>query len=213
MGPNLEYHRGPMMGPGFEYDRGPMMGPGYGPRVGPLTAAEPLTVEAARQAAQAYLEDLNIDGLELGEVMIFDNNAYVVVRETSSGLGAFELLVDPISQTAYPEHGANMMWNQKYGAVNHAAMMGRWHLQQDAAPADVSAEMTLNEAAARVKAQAYLDSAKDGAQLSAHGTTFYGYYTFDYEVDGEPAGMLSVNGFSGAVLPHHWHGTFIEEAE
>jgi len=32
-------------------------------------------------------------------------------------------------------------------------------------------------------------------------------------VDGKMAGMLSVNGFSGDVWPHTWHGQFIEEAE
>ena len=30
---------------------------------------------------------------------------------------------------------------------------------------------------------------------------------------GSVAGMLSVNGYSGQVFLHTWHGTFIEEAE
>ena len=42
---------------------------------------------------------------------------------------------------------------------------------------------------------------------------FYGYYTLDFEKDGRIAGMLSVNGYSGQVFLHTWHGTFIEEAE
>jgi hypothetical protein len=28
--------------------------------------------------------------------------------------------------------------------------------------------------------------------------------------DNQPAGMLSVNGYSGQIFLHTWHGTFIE---
>jgi len=35
--------------------------------------------------------------------------------------------------------------------------------------------------------------------------TFSGYYTFHFEVNGEMQ-MLSVNGYSGAVWFHSWHG-------
>jgi len=38
-------------------------------------------------------------------------------------------------------------------------------------------------------------------------------YTLDFEKDGKVAGMLSVNGYSGQVFLHTWHGTFIEESE
>ena len=213
MGPQFEYRVGPMMGPGLQYNGGPMMGQRRGLVTGSAVAAEPLTIDEARVAAQEYVDGLEIEGLALGEVMIFDNNAYVVVTESGTGLGAFELLVDPISKLAYPEHGPNMMWNQKYGSVSHGLMMGGRFAQQDVLPAEVSADMPLTEEQAREKAQAFLDTHQEGAQLAAEGTTFYGYYTFDYEIDGKPAGMLSVNGFSGAVFPHLWHGTFIEEAE
>src|SRR5437867_2852962 len=84
----------------------------------------PLTVDQAKQAAEKYIQSLNVNGLEIGEVMIFDNNAYVVVKETATGFGAFELLVDPLSKITYPEHGPNMMWNLKYGGLNHQNMMG-----------------------------------------------------------------------------------------
>jgi hypothetical protein len=190
-----------------------MMGGGFGLAPGLQAEVEPLTVDEARTAAQAYLTELDIDGLEIGEVMIFDNNAYVVVKETATGLGAFELLVDPVSEVAYPEHGANMMWNLKYGALNHRQMMGRAWQGSDGVPADVGAEMQLAESDAREAAQAFLDQSVPGAQVAEHGVAFYGYFTFDYEVDGTPAGMLSVNGESGVVLLHGWHSTFIEEVE
>jgi hypothetical protein len=49
--------------------------------------------------------------------------------------------------------------------------------------------------------------------IAEEGYTFYGYYTFDYEVEGEMAGMLSVNGYTSSVWPHTWHGDFIAEEE
>jgi hypothetical protein len=31
--------------------------------------------------------------------------------------------------------------------------------------------------------------------------------------DGETVGMLSVNGYTGQVFPHTWHGDFVEMSE
>src|SRR6266540_3215188 len=98
---------------------GGIMG-GYGDNNAKIT---PLTVEQAKAAAEKYLANLNNADLQIAEIMIFDNNAYVVIKEASTRNGAFELLVDPTSQIAYPEHGPNMMWNVKYGGLNHQYMM------------------------------------------------------------------------------------------
>jgi len=137
----------------------------------------------------------------------------VVVKETASGLGASELLVDPLSKHAYPEHGPNMMWNLKYGGINHSGMMGSWQ-NQDAAPrAEVPGEMPVAAAEARDAAQAYLDQHIEGATAAAAPMQFYGYYTFDFEKDGQVVGMLSVNGYTGQVFLHTWHGLFIQETE
>jgi hypothetical protein len=38
-----------------------------------------------------------------------------------------------------------------------------------------------------------------------------GYFTMDFLKDGMPAGMLSVNGATGQVWYHTWHGAFIGE--
>jgi hypothetical protein len=155
--------------------------------------------------------------------MIFDNNAYVVVKETSTGVGAFELLVDPTSQIAYPEHGPNMMWNLKYSGLNHQSMMGGndgmmggyggnmmsgWN---NTTSTDVSPTMTITPEQAIEYAQKYLDSNISGATAAADPIQFYGYYTLDFEKDGKVAGMLSVNGYSGQIFLHTWHGTFVEE--
>ena len=97
-------------------------GSGYGWNNGTSSNVALLTVDQAKQSAQKYIQSLNIQGLEISEVMIFNNNAYVAVKESDTGLGAFELLVDPASQVAYPEYGPNMMWNLKYGGMNHGEM-------------------------------------------------------------------------------------------
>jgi hypothetical protein len=72
-------------------------------------------------------------------------------------------------------------------------------------------EISIEEA--RAAAQKYLDQAEPGATVSADGISFYGYYTFDYSVDGKTAGMLSVHGSTGEVWMHTWHGAFVAEKE
>lgn len=206
-------------GPGGMMGNGGMMN-GYGYNNANLT---PLTVDQAKAAAEKYLTDLNNSDLQIAEVMIFDNNAYVVVKETSAGTGAFELLVDPTSQIAYPEHGPNMMWNLKYGGLNHQYMMGGngygmmgmmggygW---DSTTPLDVTSEMTVTPEQAIAYAQKHLDANISGATAATDPIQFYGYYTLDFAKDGKVTGMLSVNGYSGQVCLHTWHGTFIEEAE
>ena len=192
----------------------------------------PLTVDQAKAAAEAYLANLKNDDLKLAEVMVFDNNAYVVVKENSTGLGAFELLADSSSQSAYPEHGPNMMWNLKYGAPNHENMMGNSNGMMgmmggssgmmnmmggngwDATiPAEVSSDMTVTPEQAIQYAHKYLDANIAGATAAADPIQFYGYYTLDFEKDGKVDGMLSVNGYSGQVFLHTWHGSFIQETE
>src|SRR6266498_4366747 len=152
------------------------------------------------------------------------NNAYLVVKETSTGNGAFELLVDPGSQVAYPEYGPNMMWNLKYGCLNMEQMMGGNNSMMgggmmgncngnNATPPNVSAAMTVNTEQAIQFAQKYLDANIPGATAATDPSKFYGYYTLDFKKDGKVAGMLSVNGYSGQVFLHTWHGTFLEESE
>jgi len=223
-GPSMMNGRGPnMMGGngGMMNGNGPSMMGGYGYNNANLT---PLTIDQTKAAAEKYLANLDKSDLEIAEIMIFDNNGYVVVKETSTGVGAFELLVDPVSQIAYPEHGPNMMWNLKYSGVNHDNMMGGrgfgmmggygnmmqgWY---SATPQDLTAEMSVTPEQAVEYAQKYLDAYFSGA-TTEHPMQFYGYYTLDFERDGKIIGMLSVNGFSGQVFLHTWHGTFIEETE
>ena len=203
---------------------------GYGPGMmggvgGNNSNATPLSVDQAKTAATAYIKTLGVDGLDVAEVMIFDNNAYVVVKEMGTGNGAFELLVDPATQNAYPEFGPNMMWNLKYGGLNHSQMMGGSNGMMGGnngmmggdgwdttVPTDLSAETNITPEKAIEYAQKYLDANLKNATAAPHPIKFYGYYTIDFEKDGKVAGMLSVNGYSGQIFLHTWHGTFIEES-
>ena len=214
---------GMMSGDG--YGPGGMMagrGAGYGPGMlggngNASASAPPLTVDQAKTAAQKYLATLNNPDLKVSEVMVFSNNAYVVVKETDTWIGAFELLVDPVSQQAYPEFGANMMWNLKYGATTQQSMMGgrsgmRGWSSGGATPANVSADMPVSQDQAIKSAQAFLDQNVPGASAATDPVKFYGYYTLDFEKGGKVAGMLSVNGYNGLVLLHAWHAAFVQEA-
>lgn len=181
-----------------------MMG-GY-PTTGGPSNVEPLSVEEAQTAIQNYLGLLGNDNLELEEVIIFDNQAYGLIVEKNTGIGAMEVLVDPVSQAVYPEHGPNMMWNLKYSPMS--GMMGGWQNNPDA-----SADMPVTEKQAVEAAQKYLDAYLPGTKVEDHADVFYGYYTLEVLRDGKIAGMLSVNGYSGQVFLHTWHGKFVEISE
>jgi hypothetical protein len=130
---DFNFRMGPgMMGRGF-WGRGPgrqgqgfqglgpgMMGPGMMGGFGQsgLAPAAPLTVEQAEQAVSGFLAGFGNPDLSLREVMIFDNHAYAEIEEKSTGIGAMEVLVDPVTLEVYPEHGPNMMWNLKYGMMS-----------------------------------------------------------------------------------------------
>jgi hypothetical protein len=185
--------------------------------------AEPLSAEESLTAVEAYLAEFGNDDLVVAEIMVFDNNAYAIVKEESTGIGAFELLIDPATRNVFPEVGPNMMWNLKYGmhagvggmmggTMGHGMMGGNGFGFSGELP-DVSSEMTVTADQALELAQKYLDAHQPGVTVSDEITTFYGYYTIDLEQDGAIVAMLSVNGSSGQIFPHSWHGTFIDMLE
>jgi hypothetical protein len=196
---------------------GGMMGNGYGPGSmmqgygydGQINV-EPLSMEETEKAVQDYLSYYNDEDLAIKEIMIFDNNSYAIISEKSTGIGAFELLVDPVSKTAYPEYGPNMMWNLKYGMHSGYGMMGGGMMGSYRQPQNVDAKMPVSAEEAVTYAQNYLDRYQPGVTVSDEITPFYGYYTIDLEKEGQIVGMLSVNGYNGQAFPHTWHGTFIE---
>ncbi len=213
------YGMGPgMMGSGMMGGYGPGMMSGYSGSG--LSNVDPLTIEQAREAVEGYLSGLNNTDLELGEIMIFDNQAYAQIVEKSSGIGAMEILVDPVTLSVYPEHGPNMMWNLKYGMMSgwggHGpgmmGMMGGYGFRSQGSniTPKVSADMPVSPEQAVESAQRYLDEYLPGLEADEHADPFYGYYTLHILQDGEVAGMLSVNGYTRQVFLHTWHGDFVE---
>jgi len=165
---------------------------------------EPLTMAEAESALEDFLAASAYDDLEIGEIMIFDNHAYAQFVEVSTGIGAMEVLVDPVSLAVTPEHGPNMMWNQKYSTMGSHGMMGGLPSRA------VSPEMLVSEDEASTLAQSYLDEAYPGLEVDEHADAFYGYYTLHTLQDGDTVGMLSVNGYTGQVFLHTWHGDLLE---
>ncbi len=173
--------------------------------------AKPLTIERAQAAAQKYIQNLpNNAGANLApmEVMEFANGFYVAVGDKSAGTGALEVLVDRYNGNVSPEPGPNMMWNTKYGMLSGQqggmmGMMGLW--------TPPTGTPTVSEQQARTNAQKFLDTKFPGTVLAGDTMAFPGYYTTDFLLDGKPAGMLSVNGYTGQVWYHTWHGQFLSE--
>ncbi len=192
---------------------GGMMGSGMmGSGSSKLYGLKPLSIDQAKTAVERYLTGLNNPDLALKEVIIFDNQAYARVVEKSTGLGAFEVLVDPVTLAVYPEYGPNMMWNLKYGMMSGSGMMGGG-MMGGATTAQPSDKMPVSADEAVQTAQRYLDTYLPGAQAAKDPDPFYGYYTIEILRDDQPVGMLSVNGYTRQVFLHTWHGNFVELSE
>ena len=151
----------------------------------------------AKELVDQYLSKLSPD-FRVKEIMEFSNHFYIVVQEKSTGINAFELLLDRNTGTILYEPGPNMMWNTKYG---HMGQMR-----------ETAASMSINAREASEYAQRCLDRNVPSANVE-EPETFYGYYTIDLSKNGQILGMLSVNGYTGEVWYHTWHGQFIEMIE
>lgn len=175
------------------------------------SSVKPISVEQAEDAVNDFLVSFGDENLILAEVMVFDNHAYAEIIEEDSGVGAMEVLIDPDTLGVYPEHGPNMMWNEKYNQMGRGMMGGRLgRYNRYSAGSDT---MSVSPEEAVEAAQEYLDRYESGLEVTDHADPFYGYYTLHTVRDGEIEGMLSVNGYTGAVFIHTWHGDFIEMQE
>jgi hypothetical protein len=184
-----------MMGGG--YGQGMMGGGGMMGGSRGSISAQRLSIDQARTLAEQYASAAGA-GFAVVEVMEFQNNFYAALEETDTGRGAMEVLVDPYTGAVGPEPGPNMMWNDKYGPMSFGA----------------GGDNALAMDEARRFAQQALETQLPGSTVHEDGTSFYGYYTFDFDgADGEIAGMLSVEAPAGAVWLHTWHGAFVSEWE
>ncbi|WP_457555459.1 hypothetical protein [Candidatus Pyrohabitans sp.] len=183
-----------MMGGGMMGYAG-MMG-GCGGFWGGYSADGEITPEKAEEALNRYLEYTGNPNLGLRELMEFRYNYYAIVEEKDTGKGAFELLVDRRTGLVTPEPGPNMMWNIKYG--HHAT----GYITENRLTAEEAVEM----------AQRYIDVYFPGWKADDEPVEFYGYYTLHIlDRKGRITGMLSVNGFTGDVWFHSWHGEYSDK--
>jgi|SRR5208283_4382808 len=189
------------------------------------TVNTPIALDQVEVIAQQFLVSLHNPNLAIAEIMEFQYNFYIQFYEKDTGLGAFEMLIWKQTPTAsmmggtgmmggyfgvgvmMPEPGPNMIWNRKYGMNS---MMNGWNVNWGS---QVPSTMPIAKDRAVQLAQSYLDANLKGAVAESDATQFYGYYTADFTVNGNTAGMLSVNGYTGQVWLHTWHGTFIQETK
>jgi hypothetical protein len=167
---------------------------------GPAT----ITIDTAVTVAQRYLASLNNPDLAIDEVEEYTQNFYVLYYEKTTGIGAFEMLIDKYNGNIYSEMGPNMMWNTKYGMMS-AGMMGTYRTPP-------TAVMPITVDQAKASAQQFLNANLPGTTVG-NVTTFYGYYHIDVLLSGNTYGMLSVNGYTGQVWYHNWHGNFVQQVE
>lgn len=161
-----------------------------------------LTLDRVKELSENYLDKYNTSNLKISEIMEFSQNYYIEVVEEDTGIGAMELLVDKSTGNIFPEFGPNMMWNLKYG------MHSRLSLTKD------SINMPIDENKAIELAAKYLNKVNLDEYAGDEAEKFYGYYTIHtIDQDDNTAGMLSVNGYTGQVWYHNWHGIFIEMEE
>ena len=193
------------------------------------------SLDDARGVFKEAVKGYGNPNLEVAEVMEFANNYYAEVREKDTGIGAMELLIDKPSGQVFPEPGPNMMWNAKYGMMSGSS--GNWGMMGPGSPGmmgpnaqgmmggyrsssatqnlrvtPTNDKMPMSSDRAREIANAYVGRVSPGTQ-AGEAERFYGYYTLDTEKEGEVTGMLSVNGYSGEVWYHSWHGPFIAMEE
>lgn len=175
-----------------------MMG-GFG-----TSSGQAISMDKAQQSIQSFLDRTGNSDLRVDELMEFDRNFYALVKEKSTGIGAFELLANKTTGNVGYEPGPDMMWNTKYGMMSRfGGMMGS---------GSASGPMAVSPDRAAQIAQGWLD--RRGKDFSAGAPdAFYGYYTFHFLKNGQIDGMLSINGSSGQIWFHSWHGKFIQSRE
>ena len=171
--------------------------------------ARSITIDQAQQSVQTFLRQTGDEDLSLDELMEFQDNFYALVKEKSTGVGAFELLVNKGDGAVGFEPGPNMMWNTKYSTMGRGMTVGGMMGGAPLRVGGANESMTVDSGQATRIAQGWLDQNAAGDSAGTPDA-FYGYYTFHFERNGQIAGMLSVNGYTGQVWFHTWHGAFIE---
>lgn len=206
-----EDFQGDMMGGSFNpnFQGGMMGGSSYGMMGNSSTmwggdldienTGEFMTDDVLIERVERYISQYDTP-LALGDLFKYsDTEYYVSIEDEKTGLGAFELLINPYTGSIRPEPGPNMMWNEETSMMS--GMHGTYTKE--------SGEM-ISQQEAIASANQYLKKEKPSLQVTEEGHQFPGYYTFHVEKDGKPYGMLSVHGTTADVWYHTWHGELID---
>ncbi len=205
-------------------DRGASMSR-FGPGMmgyAPGGSGEPVTdLAGAKRQAQRFADRLD---LRVGEVMRFESSYYAELVEPG-GNRATEVLINPATGAVWLEYGPAMMWNTRYGMMGESGVHGRQGMMGGSsgsrgmmgggyrgdptwAPSPQTTRASISAPEAKAVAVRWL--AREGSGLSAGmADAFPGYYTLHILKGDRVAGMLSVNGYTGAVWDHWWHGRFL----
>jgi hypothetical protein len=163
-----------------------------------------LNITTSTTIATNYITSIGNPDLTVEEVEEYANNFYIQVKEKSTGNGAFELIINKYTGAIYPEMGPNMMWNTKYGMMRGGILGGVFGTP--------TAPTTITVTQATANAQQYLNTYYP-TTTTGDVTVFYGYYTIEVLNNDVPYGMISINGYTGQVWYHNWHGQFIQKIE
>lgn len=232
-------------GASTSYPNGMMGGYGYGYTSPPVTVttqpnttlttpttttnATSITMDDAVSIAQNYVAQLGNPNLAVKDVVQYSQNFCFQVYENNTGIGAFEMLINPFTGAVTSEPGPNTSWNTKYGPMTNG-MMG-YLTTTGTYPSDSgyygmggmmggsisdgwlrgtpTANMPVSATQAKVDTQQWLNASMPG--ITAGGISpFYGYYTVMVVLNGNDYGMLGVNGYTGQVWYYTWLGTFIQ---
>ena len=175
---------------------------GYGYTAPYAYTGTALNIAAAKTIGQNYVTSIGNPNLAVKQIEEYTNNFYVLIADKTSGNGALELLINKYTGSIYPEMGPNMMWNTQYGMMRSGILGGIFGTPTTTMPVTATQATT--------DAQQYLTTYLPGT-TTGDVTTFSGYYTIEVVNGTTPFGMLSVNGYSGQVWYHTWHGAFIQE--
>jgi len=176
--------------------------------------AKVIELDELKARVEVYLDNYE-DDLVISDIFIFeDSEYYFSIIEEDTNRGAIELLVNQYTGNVFPEFGPNMMWNLKYGNHNGNMMSGRGMMSggsmMDYNSINYSEFNDIDSEEAYNYGEKYLVKYSENFDLADEFHEFYGYYTFHVEENGDAVGMLSVNGVTGEVWYHEWHGNLTE---
>ena len=176
-----------------------------------------VTMDDAVVIATRYLNSSGISSLALDEIEEWEFNYYVVVKEAApSTYKAYQLIIDKWTGAVMPEPGPNMAWNQKYGRMmnNMSEGMGGGMKKRERNMTDPSMTVTV-QAASSAAVQFLRERFSRPLAVDVSPDVYFGYYNFDVNdaVTGAKYGMLSVNGATGQVWYHTWHGNYVQGRE